>query len=137
MVSCSPPALSDSAFRNRRCLEAMGSPQRVPSDDSDNTIIRNPMLAGHLLGNRVEILEEHRSRLERLAKDRQQSVNAAGRCFVEVVAAHANPRHLRKTWLKYLDHLEQERDPVDRAAMGPQCKVSDDRVDWKRMRGAT
>lgn len=86
----------------------------------------------------IDVLEEHGARLERLADGRQPPSNAAGERFVEVANGRRQPETVyEKVWMKYRQRLEWERDPTNRATMGPSRKGHDDREDWKRMRGAT
>lgn len=86
----------------------------------------------------IDVLEEHGARLERLADGRQPPSNAAGERFVEVANGRRQPETVyEKVWMKYRQRLEWERDPTNRATMGPPRKGLDDREDWKRMRGAT
>lgn len=83
------------------------------------------------------MLEEHGKRLEALADGRQLPASEAGRRFVEAVNGMRKPETVyERIWLKYLWRLEWERDPANRAAMGPLRKLDDDREDWKRMRSA-
>lgn len=86
----------------------------------------------------IEILESHGTRLQRLADGRQSPVRKAGRRFVEVVNGRREPETVyERTWVKYLQRLEWERDPANQAAMGPRRKVRDDRPDWKHADAAT
>ena len=68
----------------------------------------------------IELLENHGARLERLADGRRPPGNAAGRRFVDVANGRRRPETVyEKTWMKYLRRLEWERDPANRATMGP------------------
>ena len=68
----------------------------------------------------IELLENHGARLERLADGRRPPGNAAWRRFVDVANGRRRPETVyEKTLMKYLRRLEWERDPANRAAMGP------------------
>ena len=86
----------------------------------------------------IELLEQYGRELERLANGNRRPRTAAQRRFVEVSKGQCEPETTyERTWVKYLQRLDWESDPANRAAMGPRRRVTDDREDWKRMRGAT
>ena len=102
---------------------------------SDSFVIR--CSRGIFTEDEIRILKDHGKRLQRLADGRQLPTNEAGQRFVEAVNGTRKAETVyEKTWLKYLWRLEWERDPANRAAMGPSRKVYDDRDDWKRIRSA-
>lgn len=86
----------------------------------------------------IELLERYGRELERLANGNRLPTTAAQRRFVEAANDRRQPETIyEKTWVKYLQRLDWESDPANRAAMGPRRRATDDREDRKRMRGAT
>ena len=86
----------------------------------------------------IELLERYGQGLERLANGNRLPTTAAQRRFVAAANGQCEPQTIyEETWVKYARRLDWESDPANRAAMGPRRRVTDDREDWKRMRGAT
>ena len=83
------------------------------------------------------ILRRYGRELERLASGERPPATAAQERFVDAVRGRRPPETVyERVWTKYLTRLEWERDPANRAAMGPRRRMPDDREDWKRMRGS-
>ena len=62
---------------------------------------------------------------------------AAQEQFVEAARGENPPETVyERVWTMYLNRLEWESDPANRAATGPRRQTPDDREDWTRMCGA-
>ena len=86
----------------------------------------------------IETLERYGRQFADLTAGRRPPETPAQQRFVEAAKGQRAPETCyERVWCKYLERLEWQRDPRNRAAMGPPREVRDDREDWKRMRGAT
>jgi uncharacterized protein YifE (UPF0438 family) len=89
----------------------------------------------------IQILERHGRGLERLMKG-ELPVNTVDReHFIQVCAKRAQPQTIyEKVWRKYLDRLEWESDPANRAAMSPRRHATEGfggtREDFRNMHRA-
>ena len=85
----------------------------------------------------LDILRRFGRQFERLSSGDREPTTAAQAQFVDAARRARAPETVyERAWTKYLQRVEWESDPANRAAMGPRRRMPDDRDDWKRMRGA-
>ncbi len=88
----------------------------------------------------IEILRSYGRPFDRLMTGKLQPETEAQRRFVSVCRGEATPEtEYEKVWWKYLQRLEWEKDPENRATMGPPRQIADtsfggSREAWKEMR---
>lgn len=89
----------------------------------------------------IEILEQHGRGFERLMKGELPPKTPERKHFLQVCRRTAEPQTIHeRVWRKYLDRLEWESDPANRAAMGARRHIDEGlagtREDHKKMRKA-
>ncbi|MFC1731370.1 DUF413 domain-containing protein [candidate division KSB1 bacterium] len=83
----------------------------------------------------IEILEEYGRQLQRLMDGDRLPRTEAQRRFVEVAQGKCQPETIyEEIWWRYLQRLQWETDPANRAAMGDRRGIQDDLEAWKKMR---
>ena len=88
----------------------------------------------------VELLQRHGSAYQRLMKGELPPKTPERQHFLQVCRKEANAETIHEqVWRKYLDRLEWEADPANRAAMGARRHADEGfgtREDHKKMRKA-
>lgn len=83
------------------------------------------------------LLKRYGGQFQRLMDGSRAPTTDAQQRFVEVSHGKCEPEtKYEEVWWKYIQRLNWEKDPANKAAMGKRRHFSDDREDWKRMRGA-
>ena len=84
----------------------------------------------------INILGTYGNQFRRLTSGKRAPVTDAQRRFIKVAQGQCHPETIyEKTWAKYINRVIWEREPANKAAMEERRKLSDDRDDWKKMRG--